>query len=220
MGGASHLSMRNARSRVRSLSPRCGTLERKRGGAPAALPQRPISTEGWTRRVQLVRRDGRDVSTLYGREGRGGERCAHPRGGRSSNWLIQHISFSSRCHSACLRRGTLLALYGGARQMTNLALTTAAAYPLRCGSLRARQALRCQSRCPISMFRAAVALGPRYGPSAPALGCVFCSPIRLGSAASPLWPAGDAPACCRHSEEEGASSVCLGTLSRLTLSPR
>ena len=30
-----------------------------------------ISTEGWTRRVQLVRRDGRDVSTLYGREGGG-----------------------------------------------------------------------------------------------------------------------------------------------------
>jgi hypothetical protein len=24
--------------------------------------------EEWTRRVQLVRRDGRDVSTLYGRE--------------------------------------------------------------------------------------------------------------------------------------------------------
>ena len=31
----------------------------------------PISTEGWTRRVQLVRRDGRDVSTLYRREGGG-----------------------------------------------------------------------------------------------------------------------------------------------------
>jgi len=31
----------------------------------------PISTEGWTRHVQLVRRDGRDVSTLYGREGGG-----------------------------------------------------------------------------------------------------------------------------------------------------
>jgi hypothetical protein len=31
----------------------------------------PVSTEGWTRRVQLVRRDGRDVFTLYGREGGG-----------------------------------------------------------------------------------------------------------------------------------------------------
>ena len=32
----------------------------------------PISPEGWTRRVRLVRKEGRDVSTLYGREGRGG----------------------------------------------------------------------------------------------------------------------------------------------------
>ena len=40
----------------------------------------PVSTERGTRRVQLVRRDGRDVSTLYGREGGGGGGggLAHP----------------------------------------------------------------------------------------------------------------------------------------------
>jgi hypothetical protein len=38
----------------------------------------PVSTEGWTRRVQSVRRDGRDVSTLYGREGGGGGAFAAP----------------------------------------------------------------------------------------------------------------------------------------------
>ena len=44
-------------------------------GAPDGATARPAArTEGWTRRVQLVRRDGRDVSTLYGREGGGGGR--------------------------------------------------------------------------------------------------------------------------------------------------
>jgi len=37
----------------------------------------PVSTGGGvTRRVRLVRREGRDVSTLYGREGRGGGKRA------------------------------------------------------------------------------------------------------------------------------------------------
>jgi hypothetical protein len=50
-------------------------------------PYRPRTWKG-TRRVQLVRRDGRDVSTLYGREGGEGNPEAHssPRAsGRSSS---------------------------------------------------------------------------------------------------------------------------------------
>jgi hypothetical protein len=41
----------------------------------------------WTRRVQLVRRDGRDVSTLYGREGRGGGGALGARAAGGQGWM-------------------------------------------------------------------------------------------------------------------------------------
>jgi hypothetical protein len=61
----------------------CGSGPRPRSPlCPRARPQGADESEmkGWrlprgTRRVQLVRRDGRDVSTLYGREGEGGGGC-------------------------------------------------------------------------------------------------------------------------------------------------
>jgi hypothetical protein len=48
---------------------RCGALAQ---GALRCRGQRGAGLGERTRRVQLVRRDGRDVSTLYGRGGRGG----------------------------------------------------------------------------------------------------------------------------------------------------
>jgi hypothetical protein len=54
-------------ARARPAAP----LARPRPPPPAAPPPPPPPVKG-TRRVQLVRRDGRDVSTLYGREGEGG----------------------------------------------------------------------------------------------------------------------------------------------------
>jgi hypothetical protein len=55
---------------------------------PAAPPSRPgtgADRAHQTRRVQLVRRDGRDVSTLYGREG-GGRARTEPTEARGAVW--------------------------------------------------------------------------------------------------------------------------------------
>jgi hypothetical protein len=62
---------RSARPRLR---PRRARGARGSGRAIGRLRDEtcPLSTERWTRRVHSVRRDGRDVSTLYGREGGGG----------------------------------------------------------------------------------------------------------------------------------------------------
>ena len=73
-----------------------GQAQPFRAPAPARAVRavRPRSCKG-TRRVQLVRRDGRDVSTLYGREGGGGasarrrrprRRLPGRRGGSFPNW--------------------------------------------------------------------------------------------------------------------------------------
>jgi len=63
-------------------TPSAGTVGRGGGKGP------------WTSRVQLVRRDGRDVSTLYGREGRGRE------GGRGAAGRTVTGNSSGRISSA------------------------------------------------------------------------------------------------------------------------
>ena len=51
---------------------RSGRAALRRGGGCRAVGRAREERRKGTRRVQLVRRDGRDVSTLYGREGGGG----------------------------------------------------------------------------------------------------------------------------------------------------
>ena len=53
-----------------------------------------IEGQKGTRRVQLVRRDGRDVSTLYGREGGGGART------RYQFYLRRRLPLSAGDHRA------------------------------------------------------------------------------------------------------------------------
>jgi hypothetical protein len=52
------------------------------GGAAAAAARHRRGRTNWTRRVQLVRRDGRDVSTLYGGMDETCPLCTGGRGGR------------------------------------------------------------------------------------------------------------------------------------------
>ena len=73
-----------ARPAPRPRSPPRGS--RRSGSARAG-------TEGWTRRVQLVRRDGRDVPTLYGRGGGGGGGTAV----RARRRQLQPANASSMC---------------------------------------------------------------------------------------------------------------------------
>jgi hypothetical protein len=79
MAGTPRCSSRSsAARRPRPSRALCrGTTLRERASTTASA----ASTTGCclgTRRVQLVRRDGRDVSTLYGREGGGGRGCCLP----------------------------------------------------------------------------------------------------------------------------------------------
>ena len=53
-------------------SAECSVDEPERGGVFSGDARREGERDDLPRRVQLVRRDGRDVSTLYGREGGGG----------------------------------------------------------------------------------------------------------------------------------------------------
>ena len=85
-GGAPTHARRAARMPNPAPAPaRCSAVFASASHAAAPHGAPPIC--GGTRRVQLVRRDGRDVSTLYGREG-GAPHGAPPicggKGGRNS----------------------------------------------------------------------------------------------------------------------------------------
>ena len=89
-------------ARVEELRGEGGQWELARAGGSLFVPR---AGSMWTRRVQLVRRDGRDVSTLYGREGAGA-------GGREHPQVHEHRDELRKVHPPCraakLRRAAAL----------------------------------------------------------------------------------------------------------------
>jgi len=81
-------SARGCRARTRA--------RRRSGSADLCRGRRRPVCRRWTRRVRLVRRDGRDVSTLYGREGGGS--CMSQMS--SAPLLACHV----KCENACPHR--------------------------------------------------------------------------------------------------------------------
>ena len=124
---------------------------------PQTAPPRARPTERSTRRVQLVRRVGRDVSTLYGREGGTCERCAaSARRGTSSTWGARPRPAPYRRRAPRgppeRRLGALRGSPSGARRTARTAARHA----------RTRGALRAAGGRPLrSARRAARARGPR-----------------------------------------------------------
>jgi hypothetical protein len=86
------------------------------GHAPPSPPLREpapprgnqqINIHSWTRRVQIVRRDGRDVSTLYGREGGGGNQQINVHSGiRSDARVVTFTAPPKACPTEDLHGGT------------------------------------------------------------------------------------------------------------------